>query len=227
MSLIQLVCWSSCHLQLKCAAGRIHQLVFASLVRAEQASLATEPDIGCCSCVDLAGSNSVGLEPCRLLSNPCDLTSVINSPARVSVASKQRVTPQSEPLRPSFAWPPHIAKLLWPPPSVVMFQRWPLSRAPSVERAEPFSAFSVSLTSRECSLLFATERASEDTYLSSSLTVLFSSPSHNVSRPEEFGHGFTLTWPRWRTPSTAQWVPWVVYFHNLKGQRRLNGTWKF
>lgn len=179
MSLIQLVCWSSCHLQLKCAAGQIHQLVFASLVRAEQASLATEPDIGCCLCIDLAGSNSVGLEPCRLLSNPCDLTSVISSPARVSVASKQRVTPQSEPLRSSLAWPPHIAKLLWLPPSVVMFQRWPLSRAHSVERADPFSAFSVSLTSRECSLLFATERASEDTYLSSSLTVLFSFPQRS------------------------------------------------
>ena len=79
MPLTQLVCCSSCHLQLKCAAGQIHERVFASMVRAQQASLANEPDVGSCLGRDVAGSNAVSLEPCRLLSNPCNQICVTSS----------------------------------------------------------------------------------------------------------------------------------------------------
>lgn len=82
MPLTQLVCWPSCRLQLKCAAGQIRERVFASMVGAQQAALANEPAAGSRLGRDLAGSNAGSLEPCRLLSNPCDQTSVTSSPAQ-------------------------------------------------------------------------------------------------------------------------------------------------
>ena len=88
MPLTQLVCRSSCHLQLKSAAGQIHERVFASMVRAQQASLANEPDVGSCLGRGVAGSNAVSLEPRRRLSNLRNQISVTSSPATVSVASQ-------------------------------------------------------------------------------------------------------------------------------------------
>lgn len=135
MPLTQLVCRSSCHLQLKSAAVQIHERVFASMVRAQQASWQAEPDVGSCLGRDVAGSNASqpwALQAAQLpvQSNQCD-----RSPATVSVASQPWVTPQSSPSRPPSAWPRNLSNCCGHLPAV-MFPGDILLEALSVGWAE-------------------------------------------------------------------------------------------
>lgn len=139
--------------------------------------------------------------------------------------------------RPSSASPSNVAKLLWRLASLVTRGcfRGDLSRGLNMERAEPFSAFNLSLTSLECSLLFTTERMPEDTYLST--CSFFSSlllPTNFLawkglaisSVSPKSCLLFPFTWPRWSTSSTPRWVLWV-FFCNLNEDQQLCGIWKF
>lgn len=69
MSLTQIVFLVLLSFVAQFVAGTVHELVFLSMVRGEQSSLANKPHIGFCLCSDLAESNLVGFEPCGLLSN--------------------------------------------------------------------------------------------------------------------------------------------------------------
>lgn len=188
--------------------------------------LANKHHIGSCLGADLTGSTAVRVGSCQLLCNPWYKVMLSNS--------VQAPQPESQLL-----WNPgwlqninlevflcltnechQVAVGTSQLGGCRVFQRWP-SRGLNVARAGPFSALSVSLTSLESSLLFTTERTSEDTYRTDTLIFLFSSPSHQFPRPErgwaffstspKFYLLFKVTWSRWGVPSTPQCIPWTYF----------------
>lgn len=155
-----------------------------------------------------------------------------SSPLRISVALKLRLTQESR----SLPLPDHLTLPSCCGDSQLgnwgMFQRLLLSKGINVENAEPFSAFNISLTFLECSLIFTTERKSEDTYRSNVLIFFFSSTSNKFPRSEK---GWTFLFAPYHifslhslssdgAQSPHHSVSSEHIFYSLKGEQRLYGT---